>query len=74
MEALSEKDIGSLWRENYPRHKDDAQCESVCRMLASVIRDKAKFLFAGGDLELKLKLVLDRFEIPKTEFDEFETQ
>ncbi len=74
METISEKDIGPLWRENYPQRNQSAQCNSVCRTLAVLIRDRANFFTPAGDFDTRLKLVLDRLEIPLVEFETIEKE
>jgi hypothetical protein len=69
---MENSEIGQIWAEHYPRHRDDRVASQVCRLICLLIRQMAKSDVGGGNLVVRLARVLGAAGIPIEQFDEVE--
>jgi hypothetical protein len=74
MENIEDSDIGPLWAEHYPKRKQSVASETLCVTLMQVVNDRARSIIPYGDWSDKLHHALQRFQVPKDQFIEFENE
>jgi hypothetical protein len=74
MENIEHSDIGPLWAEHYPKRKQSVASETLCVTLMQVVNDRARSIIPYGDWSDKLHHALQRFQVPKDQFIEFENE
>ena len=74
MENIEDSDIGPLWAEHYPKRTQSIASETLCLKLMHIINDRARSIMPYADWSDKLHHALQRFQVPKDQFIEFENE
>ena len=74
MEKIEDSDIGTLWAEHYPKRKQSVASETLCLTLMHIVNDRARSIMPYADWSDKLHHALQRFQVPKDQFIEFENE
>jgi hypothetical protein len=74
MEKIEDSDIGPLWAEHYPKRKQRVASETLCLTLMHIVIDRARSIIPYGDWSDKLHHALQRFQVPKDQFIDFENE
>ena len=74
MDWIRDEDIKPMWTTNYPRRNYNAHAHAVCAILVGILKEKAIAFMVLNKFDEKLNQILEDFEVPKAEFEQFEEE